>query len=98
MPTSTMTIITLLWSRLNPAQGAEPYLHKLVINAYFYNDDNNHTSVVQLQDPLSYRQKGLSIGNSIKIKTNWMQQITVFIDLQDQLNMFRTKLCPSSGA
>jgi hypothetical protein len=27
-----------------------------------------------------------------------MQQITVFIDLQDQLNMFRTKLCPSSGA
>jgi hypothetical protein len=26
-----------------------------------------------------------------------MQQITVFIDLQDQLNMFRTKLCPSSG-
>jgi hypothetical protein len=26
-----------------------------------------------------------------KIKTNWMQQITVFIDLQDQLNMFRTK-------
>jgi hypothetical protein len=33
-----------------------------------------------------------------KIKTKWMQQITVFIDLQDQLNMFRTKLCPSSGA
>jgi hypothetical protein len=27
-----------------------------------------------------------------------MKQITVFIDLQDQLNMFRTKLCPSSGA
>jgi hypothetical protein len=27
-----------------------------------------------------------------------MQQLTVFIDLQDQLNMFRTKLCPSSGA
>jgi hypothetical protein len=27
-----------------------------------------------------------------------MQQITVFNDLQDQLNMFRTKFCPSSGA
>jgi hypothetical protein len=27
-----------------------------------------------------------------------MQQITVFIDLQDQLNMFRTNICPSSGA
>jgi hypothetical protein len=27
-----------------------------------------------------------------------MQQITVFIDLQDQLNIFRTKLCPSLGA
>jgi hypothetical protein len=27
-----------------------------------------------------------------------MQQLTEFIDLQDQLNMFRTKLCPSSGA
>jgi hypothetical protein len=26
-----------------------------------------------------------------------MQQITVFIDLQDQLNMFRTNICPSSG-
>jgi hypothetical protein len=26
-----------------------------------------------------------------------MQQITVFIDLQDQLNMYRTNLCPSSG-
>jgi hypothetical protein len=35
-----------------------------------------------------------NVGNSIK--TNKMQQITVFIDLQDQLNMFRTKLCPSS--
>jgi hypothetical protein len=23
-----------------------------------------------------------------------MQQITVFIDLQDQLNMFRTNICP----
>jgi hypothetical protein len=33
-----------------------------------------------------------------KIKTNYMQQITVFIDLQDQLNMFRTKICPSSRA
>jgi hypothetical protein len=33
-----------------------------------------------------------------KIKTNYMQQITVFIDLQDQLNMFRTNICPSSGA
>jgi hypothetical protein len=27
-----------------------------------------------------------------------MQQITVFIDLQDQFNMFRTIFCPSSGA
>jgi hypothetical protein len=24
--------------------------------------------------------------------------ITVFIDLQDQLNMFRANVCPSSGA
>jgi hypothetical protein len=24
--------------------------------------------------------------------------IRVFIDLQDQLNMFRAKICPSSGA
>jgi hypothetical protein len=32
-----------------------------------------------------------------KIKTKWMQQITVFIDLQDQLNMFRAIFCPSSG-
>jgi hypothetical protein len=24
--------------------------------------------------------------------------ITVFIDLQDQLNMFRASFCPSSGA
>jgi hypothetical protein len=27
-----------------------------------------------------------------------MQEITVFINLQDQLNMFRTNICPSSGA
>jgi hypothetical protein len=27
-----------------------------------------------------------------------MQQITVFIDLQDQLNMFRTNICASSEA
>jgi hypothetical protein len=27
-----------------------------------------------------------------------MQQITVFIDLQDQLNMFRTNIFQSSGA
>jgi hypothetical protein len=27
-----------------------------------------------------------------------MQQITVFIDLKDQLNMFQTNICPSSGA
>jgi hypothetical protein len=27
-----------------------------------------------------------------------MQQITVVIDLQDQLNMLRTNICPSSGA
>jgi hypothetical protein len=33
-----------------------------------------------------------------KIKTNYMQQISVFIDLQDQLNMFWTNICPSSGA
>jgi hypothetical protein len=26
-----------------------------------------------------------------------MQQRTVFIDLQDQLNIFRTNICPSSG-
>jgi hypothetical protein len=31
-----------------------------------------------------------------KIKTNYMRQITVFIDLQVQLNMFRTNICPSS--
>jgi hypothetical protein len=31
-------------------------------------------------------------------KTNLMQQITVFIDLQDQLNMFRAIVCQSSGA
>jgi len=52
-------LLSVTW--LNPAQSAEPYLHKLVINAYFYDDDNNHTSLVQLQNRLSYRQKGLTV-------------------------------------
>jgi hypothetical protein len=38
-----------------------------------------------------------SRGNVIKSRTI-DAQITVFIDLQDQLNMFWTNICPSSGA
>jgi hypothetical protein len=44
------------------------------------------------------REKVCEFRQFNKSKTNWLQQITVFIDLRDQLNMFRTKLRPSSGA
>jgi hypothetical protein len=42
--------------------------------------------------------KFFNIGNVIKSRPTRCNKITVFIDLQDQLNMFWTKLCPSSGA
>jgi hypothetical protein len=46
------------------------------------------------------REKINSIENVGKVNMEHQldETITVFIDLQDQLNMFRANFCPSSGA
>jgi hypothetical protein len=42
--------------------------------------------------------KHVAIGNVIKSRPTRCNKITVFIDLQDQLNIFRINICPASGA